>query len=224
MPDHHSPLEKDQILRDAFGRLAARGISSAWTTSLQPYTLLRRECFALAGDASFQGALRTYLRIHSVLPRAMEMFFTYIAMAASAKWHDGPDEHKPVRARGWFLGRWLPTFLVVDGPIGRFLGADDSPLAPRFGETLPLLSAARDFMSDRTFRLLRNGFAHWSFDWEVVGVESYVVAFDSDRDLPTAKLHSSEADAYHIAAFALLDILYDTLLRLNAAAREGDAT
>jgi hypothetical protein len=211
--DSHSPLEKDRILREAFLRLKARGIDSAWSTSQHPYSLLREECEALMTDHAFKTALQAYLRGHSILPRAMQMFFTYIAMSARAKWQDAPHEHRPTAARGWFLGRWLPTFLVIDGPIGRFLTSHNSPLAARLGADLPLLTAAKALLMARTFRALRNGFAHWGFDWEVVGAESYVVAYDWERDLPIAKLHQGEADAYHIAAFALLDIVHETLLR-----------
>ena len=75
-----------------------------------------------------------------------------------------------------------------------------------------MLTGARDFFNDRLFRLLRNGFAHWAFHWEVVGGHSYVVANDPDRDLPTAKLHQEEADAFHIAAFAIIEVLNATFL------------
>jgi hypothetical protein len=67
-------------------------------------------------------------------------------------------------------------------------------------------------MNDRLFKLLRNGFAHWGFDWEIVGRESYVIAYDWERDLPTAKLHQAEADAFHIVAFALVEVLDDVFI------------
>jgi hypothetical protein len=76
-----------------------------------------------------------------------------------------------------------------------------------------VLTAAKDLLSDKTFRLLRNGFTHWAFDWEVVGGESFVIAFDWERDLPVAKLHQSEADAFHIATFALVEVLEGSVLR-----------
>ena len=67
-------------------------------------------------------------------------------------------------------------------------------------------------MGDKVFRSLRNGFAHWGFDWEVIGRDSYVVAYDWDRDLPIAKLHQEEADAFHICAFALIEVINDVFL------------
>lgn len=199
--------EKDAILRDAFRRLEARGFASVWAKHSTPFTALHAECIALMADPAFAAELQTYLRTHSILSRALEMFYTHISMAARARWHQVPEHVKPVAARGWFLGRWIPTFLIIDGPVGRFVCSDTSPLHLYLGPTRPILSAARDFLNDRLFRLLRNGFAHWGFDWEVVGRESYVIAYDWERDLPTAKLHQAEADAFHIIAFSLVEVL-----------------
>jgi hypothetical protein len=160
--------------------------------------------------------LRQHLAPRTILRRAIVSFFTYISMSARARWDDAPEELRPVVARGWFLGRWLPTFLVIDGPIGRFLAAEGSPLKARLGPALPVLTAACAMLGDKTFRTLRNAFAHWGFDWEVVGGESYVVAYDWERDLPIAKLHQEEADAFHICAFALIEVLDDVLISQRA--------
>jgi hypothetical protein len=46
----------------------------------------------------------------------------------------------------------------------------------------------------------------------VVGHDSYVVAYDWERDLPMAKLHQEEADAFHICAFALVEVVNDVFL------------
>jgi hypothetical protein len=203
----HTAAQKDAILRDAFGKLAARGISSAWAKSPRPFSDLRDECRLIMADPVFAADLRRYLQTHSIVPRAVQMFFTLISLASRARWQDVPEEIRPITARGWFLGRWLPTFLIIDGPVGRFVCSETSPLNSQMGPAHPFLSASRDFLNDRLFRLLRNGFAHWGFDWEVVSGESYVVAYDWERDLPTAKLHQEEADAFHMAAFALIEVL-----------------
>ena len=208
-----SPLEKDAQLREVLSKLRARGISSRWTTSTRPFTGLWNECAGLMRDAEFRQELSDYLRVRTTIPRAVEMFFTTMAMAARADWKSAPEAFRGVAARGWFIGRWLPTFLIIDGPLGRLLDGDDSPLKSRYGQGLPLFTAARDLVMDRTFRLVRNSLAHWSFDWEVVGSESYLVAYDWERDLPQAKLHQSEADAYHLAAFAVVEVLHDVILK-----------
>lgn len=208
----HTPEQKDAILREAFGQLKARGVSSAWAKAQNPYSEIDVECRVLMSNPDFKKGLESYVRTHTGLRRAVTMLFTFIAMSANAQWQEAPVEHRGVRARGWFLGRWVPTFLIVDGPIGRFFYGEDSPLRPWFGSNYPLLTSARDFLNDRLFRLLRNGFAHWAFDWEVVGRESYIVAYDFERDLPTAKMHQTECDAYHIVAFALVEVLNDVFI------------
>jgi len=213
MEQMHSPLEKDKILRDAFEILKARGVASTWSLENQPYTALFNECQQLIQDESFSKGLRDYIRVHTTLPRGIQMLFTCISMAARARWEDVPDGIKPVVARGWFLGRWLPTFLIIDGPVGRFLSANDSPFTNYYGPNWPIVTAAKDFLGERTFKLVRNGFAHWGFDWEVVGENSYIVAYDWERDLPVARLHQVEADAYHIVVFALIEVINDTILQ-----------
>jgi hypothetical protein len=213
MEQMHSPLEKDNILRDAFEILKARGVVSTWSSEYQPYTALFNECHQLIQDESFSKGLRDYIRVHTTLPRGIQMLFTCISMAARARWEDVPDGIKPVVARGWFLGRWLPTFLIIDGPVGRFLSANDSPFSNFYGPHWPTITAAKDFLSERTFKLVRNGFAHWAFDWEVVGENSYIVAYDWERDLPVARLHQGEADAFHIVVFALIEVVNDVILR-----------
>ena len=209
---HYNLTEKNEILRNAFQRLANRGFASAWASHPTPFSALHDECAALMTDPTFAAQLQTYLRTHSIVHRALEMFYTHIAMAARARWDETPEHVRPVAARGWFLGRWIPTFLIIDGPIGRFLCSDTSPLHAYLDPNRPMLTSARDFLNDRTFRLLRNGFAHWGFDWEVIGHESYIIAYDWERDLPTAKLHQSEADAFHIIAFALVEIIDGTFI------------
>ena len=102
------------------------------------------------------------------------------------------------------------------GQISRLFLHDSSPLARRIGPSYPLLSAARDLIAEKTFRVLRNGFAHWAFDWEVVGKDSYIVAYNWEEDLPTAKLHLEEADAFHILCFALIELVEDVLISERA--------
>src|SRR5438093_679266 len=162
----HSVEEKDNILFAALRRLRARFPESAWAKADLPFTALHADCVALTRDAAIVDDLRQYISARTVVRRAITTFFTYLAMSARARWNEVPEEHRAIAARGWFLGRWLPTFLVIDGPIGRFLLSDTSPLAKHLGPAYPILTAARDLMADKTFRSLRNGFAHWGFDWE----------------------------------------------------------
>jgi len=163
-------------------------------------------------DRSFRNELGDFLRTRTILRRAIEMFFTQISMSARADWSAAPPAIRGIVARGWFLGRWLPTFLIIDGPIGRFVCHKASPLHSYLDERYPLLAAARAFIGEKLFIQVRNGFAHWGFAWEVVGADSYIVIYNWEQDLPIARLHQREADAFHIAAFALIEILDEVVI------------
>ena len=206
---------KDEILRDAFNKLASRGVSSKWAKSSHPYTELREECVLLMNDSSFRKDLENYLASHQIIARAIEMFFNNIGVSARNNWDEGvPEKFKPFVARGWFLGRWLPTFLIIDGPIGRFICKGGSPLFEKLKsqyQTYPLLASARDFLNNDLFTKLRNGFAHWAFDWVVVGNESYIV-YDWQTDALTAKLHQEEADAFYVIAVQLILIVFEVII------------
>lgn len=202
-------------------RLKERIPESPWLATDAPWEALRAECLILASDGAFRAEFKQYLASRTIVRRSIATFFSQIAMAARARPDDVPVEHRPVASRGWFIGRWLPTFLIVDGPIGRLFLHDSSPLARRLSAHLPILSAARDLIADKTFRMLRNGFAHWGFDWEVLGTDSYIVAYDWERDLPTAKVHLEEADAFHMCAFALIEVVEDVLISGRAFRRDA---
>jgi hypothetical protein len=226
MATRYSVAEKDKILRDAFECLRPRGISSDWTNSTQPHSALHEECERLLEDHAFATDLAAFLRTRTILRRAIQMFFTQISMSARADWRLAPPAIRGVVARGWFLGRWLPTFLIIDGPIGRFVCHRTSPLHPYLDGRYPLLAAARAFIGEKLFLQVRNGFAHWGFDWEVVGGDSYIVIYNWEQDLPIARLHQREADAFHIAAFALIEILDEVVISQRSVeeSAEQDAT
>ncbi len=211
----YSPTEKDKILRNAFSKLEAKGISSKWSNSSYPFTDLYEECLLLMDDHSFRKELDDYLENHKIIAHATEMFFTQISMSARADWRDVPEEIRTITARGWFLGRWLPTFLIIDGPIGRFICKGGSPLFDILKNQYnkySFLASARDLLNNKLFTQLRNGFAHWSFAWETNGAESHVVAYDWNTGAPIAKLHQQEADAFHIIAFAIIEIVDEIII------------
>jgi hypothetical protein len=105
----YSTLEKDMILRDAFGKLKTRGVTSAWATHAKPVTALSAEFGRLMDNEEFRSALRDYVRVHTTLPRAVQMLFTCISMAARAKWQDAPEHIKEVWSRAVDEKSWEVT-------------------------------------------------------------------------------------------------------------------
>src|SRR3989442_15809698 len=71
-----SPEERDRILREAFAKLKARGVSSAWAASQNPYSEIEVECRVLMGNADFQQSLATYLRTQARAFAADRCVFT----------------------------------------------------------------------------------------------------------------------------------------------------
>ena len=70
-------LDKDKILRDAFSKLASKGISSKWAKSSFPITELREECVLLMNNSSFRKELEDYWEATKLLLVPLEMFFNH---------------------------------------------------------------------------------------------------------------------------------------------------
>jgi hypothetical protein len=137
------------------------------------------------------------------------MLFTSISMSARADWRSAPPRVPGVVARGWFLGRWLPTFLVLDGPILRFL---KSAAFRRQDPVISLLRNVRAFFDTRDLMLLRQAFAHWSFRWETEGDDSFIVGL-GDSTTETVRASRAEIDAFHLVTFALIEAIDEVFLR-----------
>jgi hypothetical protein len=150
-----------------------------------------------------------YLEENPSVANAAEMLFTSIAMSARADWRSVPAEFRGVAARGWFLGRWIPTFLVLDGPILRFL---NSPAFRRQDGSAVFLRAVRSFFHAKDFMALRHAFAHWSFFWATNGGDSEIVAV-SRTSSEEVRVSRKEADAFHILTFAVVEAINDAFLR-----------
>jgi len=201
--------DRDAHIKRAFDALASRVRSSAWTTSDTPYTDLTDTLRTLSNDPAVAADVAAYLAANPAVENAVEMLFTAISMSARAQWDAAPTAIRGVVARGWFLGRWLPTFLVLDGPILRFL---NGPAFRRHDGSAPLLRSVRAFFDTRDFMLLRHCLAHWSFSWVVDNDDSAVVGFGKSASGPV-RATRLEADAFHIVTFALVEALDEVFIR-----------
>jgi hypothetical protein len=207
-PADMTPPDRDKQLRHAFDVLKGRVSPSVWTSSAQPYTQLAGEFHRLMGQTPVREDVTKYLEANSSVRSAVETLFTSVAMSARADWRIAPASMRGVAARGWFLGRWVPTFLVLDGPILRFLTSQ----AFRRQQGPPeLLRSIRAFFSNRDFMLLRHGFAHWSFSWRTDGTDSEIVVLGQSPS-EEVRASRSEADAFHIVTFALVEAIHDVFL------------
>lgn len=208
VPEAVQELDRDSHLRRAFSALSPRIALSPWTSSTQPYSAMITAFEELYSQADVRADVSTYLGQNPSVGSAVEMLFTSIAMSARADWRATPAAVRGVAARGWFLGRWIPTFLVLDGPIMRFL---TSQAFRRQTGSPVLLRAIRAFFSNGDFMLLRHGFAHGSFSWRTDGSDSEIVAIGRSPG-EDVRVSRAEADAFHIVTFGLVEAVHEVFL------------
>lgn len=203
-----APRDREAQLCHAFGVLKTRISQSPWTSSITPHADLVAALRKLADQPAVAEDVATFLSQNPDVASAAEMLFTSIAMSARADWRAAPPQVRGTAARGWFLGRWLPTFLVLDGPMLRFL---KSPAFRRQNPAVPLLRSVRAFFDTKDFMLLRHAFAHWSFRWDRHDGESTIVGLEGGGE--TVRATRSEIDAFHIITFAMIHALDEVFLR-----------
>jgi hypothetical protein len=201
--------DHDAQLRDAFQALGSRVPASVWSSSSKPQSELVAGFRALDAQPFVRHDVEEYLTENPAVANAVEMLFTSLAMSARADWRSVPAEFRGVAARGWFLGRWIPTFLVLDGPILRFL---NSPAFRRQDGSAEFLRAVRSFFHAKDFMALRHAFAHWSFSWATNGADSEIIGV-SRTSSEEIRVSRREADAFHILTFAVVEAINDTFLR-----------
>jgi hypothetical protein len=202
--------QKNKLLRKLLPFLAARGVARNWATSQQPFSDLLEECHTLASDNTSLETLRTYLQTNPIIQQTVETLLSHLAMAANVKWQDVPTLVQPLARRGWHIGRWLPTFLIVDGPLGRFIKNPDSPLnliLRKEYANYPTLAQVRDIFNHELFRLVRNGVGHWSFLWEEQSSDPHLVMIDWESGKPTTTISLLEGEALHLVAFSVIEAL-----------------
>lgn len=205
----------EQVEHLLFSRLASRGMAAAWVRKA-PRDALTAECRALIADPVFQSSLAAYLAANPVVTQSIETVLAQLAFSAGVHWRQAEEVLQPLAHRGWHLARWLPTFLLVDGPLGRLLRQRPSPLAEKLQSgyiAYPLLASARDAFNSDLFRKVRNGFAHWSFRWSGVGSSVQIEVFHFESGAKEADVSLLEAEALHYLVASVTHVLDEELLR-----------
>ena len=139
-----------------------------WSKSSTPHLELIGECKKIASDKKARKAFRDFLVKNPIIQLTVDILLAHMSIAANIDWRIIDDNLRPFSKRGWYLNRWLPTFLIIDGPLGGFIKKHDSPLVMTLKteyKTYPILAQARDAFNHETFRQVRNGIGHWSFYW-----------------------------------------------------------
>lgn len=196
----------EQVERVLFELLGARGMAAAWLREPSPRTALTAECRSLMADPPFRSSLAAYLSANPVVAQSIETMLAQLAFSAGVHWRQAREVLHPLAHRGWHLARWLPTFLLVDGPLGRLLRQRPSPLVEQLQSEharYPLLASARDAFNNELFRKVRDSFAHWSFTWNGAGSSVQIEIFRFESGAKEAELSLLEAEALHYLAASL---------------------
>jgi hypothetical protein len=208
MVEGHSDLEKDKLLRESLKLLADRKIARKWADLQRPYSTLLQECSTLMSNSIFQKDIRSYLEANPIIQETVETMLATFAMSASVKWQNIPMPLQLLARRGWYINRWVPTFLIISGPLGQFLKEQNSPLKLLLKKehlSYPTLAQARDVFNHDLFREIRNGVGHWSFLWEEKDNSPGLVMFDWESGQPTVKVTLQEAEAFHVVALSVIE-------------------
>jgi hypothetical protein len=211
--EEHSRAETDRLL---FTRLQARGIASTWASHKSPRSELALECQRLFADSDFRSRLSKYLKANPVIIESIETVLAQLAFSAGIHWEQAQPILHVLARRGQHLSRWLPTFLLVDGPLGRLLKQAPSPLAEILKSShssFPFLASARDAFNNDLFRKVRNGFAHWSFVWQDSGGSDQIQLFHFETGAMEAQVSLLEAEALHYLSATVIQSLDQELLR-----------
>ena len=203
-------VDKDALLRDVLPALAARRLVTGWAASATPFSDLQRDCLSVCADAEDRRGLTFYLQRNPVIQESVATLLASFAITGKARWEDVPAIQRPLARAGSRLARWLPTFLIIDGPLGRVLRDADSPLNEvlrRRPRSFPALAQGRDLFNDDFFRLVRNGFGHWSFVWRDAGHGPQIDIIDWKTGATNATLTLLEAEALHVASFSMIEAL-----------------
>jgi len=201
--------QKDELLQMLLKTLATRGLSIKWASVKKPYSgLVNESCKLLSANIHLE-EFKQYLQSKPIIQGTVETLLSHLAMSANAKWQNVPASVRSLAQRGWYLGRWLPTFLIIDGPLGHFLKDSNSPLnkiLKKEYSTYPLLTQVRDLFNHGLFRLVRNGVGHWSFYWEERKDNLQLTMVDWKTGKSTVSISIMEGEALHLAAFSAIEV------------------
>lgn len=205
--------DKERQIVDAFRRLDGMVRTPIWSAAGTPVVELNR-AFRLFGDMpSVRADIAAVLAKDPHTVGSIDTFFNAMLMASRADWRAMPPDIRGAAARGWYIGRWLPTTLMVDGPVYRLLVKSRAFQSVR-GDELRYLKAARAFIQDPVVVRFRHALAHWSFEWAVRDDGNHVLCHGHDGELD---LHQMQADAIHIITFEIVWALSQGCLRERRA-------
>ncbi len=213
---HSSTSSKDELLGQLLQKLGTHGIARRWGAACTPYSDLDRECDAVGTDVAMLREFSRYLSSNKVISLTVETLLANLSVSSLARADQVPWPARMLAHRGVWISRWLPMFLIIDGPLGGFLRSPESPLNILLRndyKAYPTLAQARDLFNHDLFRRVRNGVAHWSFVFEGEDATEQLVCFDWESGARTVVVSVLEAEALFMTSFSIVECLDEKVFR-----------
>lgn len=207
---------RDPVVKQLTGQLAELRVARLWAAREDPIADLTMECRKLLVEEKLRSDIEQYLRGNPIIAQSLESALAQLAMVTGVRATDTPKVLQPLAHRGWHIGRWLPTFLLIDGPLGRILRDCASPISiclKKDPSSFPLLAEARDAFNHDIFRRVRNGFGHWSFYWRDEGVSSWIFIINWKTGKEDLKLSLLQAEAFHFMTAQVIEAIDKEVIR-----------
>ncbi len=211
--------EKNNLLSLLLPSLAHHRIAERWSESKTPYSDLERECVDIGTDSEFALKFRHYFDLNPIIYLSVHSLLAHITVAANFKVEHVSGVQQILVPTGIRIARWLPTFLLISGPLGTFLRSKQSPmheLLTKNYEKYPNLVEARKSFNHDLFRCVRNGLGHWAFDLRNDERGDRLVCFDEKTSKQTVDISFFEVEALHMLSFSVVECLDKNIINIHA--------
>ena len=202
--------EHNLLLQELLKFLAQRKLVRQWAQSSTPFADLQQDCYRLAQNESHISVIAAYLEQSPIIQLTVTTYLQHMLVASNSRATDVPMPGQLIARQGVWIGRWMPNFLIVNGPLSRFLTSPESPLNRILRtehKTYPTLACSRDLYNSQLFRHVRNGVAHWAFSFQNENNEERLVCYDFESGKQTVSVPVLVAEALNMASYSVIECL-----------------
>lgn len=204
------------LLSQLLPLLAECGVAQQWAESANPYSDLADDCRAISRHERHSATISEFLDSNPIIRSSVKTYLQHMIVASNARVDQIPMPGRLLAQQGVRIGRWLPNFLVVNGPLSRLLTSPESPLNKILRTAFrdyPTLACSRDLYNSDPFRHIRNGVAHWSFAFKGHGPNERLVCYDWKTGNRTVDVPVLVAEAFNVASMSVIDCLDNNVFR-----------
>ena len=202
--------DRNMLLRELLKFLEQRKLVRQWAKSPTPFEDLQKDCYRLTQNESHISEIEAYLKQNPIIQLTVNTYLQHMLVASNARATDVSMPGQLIARQGVWIGRWMPNFLIVNGPLSRFLTLSESPLNRILRTEFkihPTLTCSRDLYNSQLFRHVRNGVAHWAFSFQNEGNEEKLVCYDFESGKQTVSVPVLVAETLNMASYSVIECL-----------------